>query len=528
MIKQFTLKLLASVFFLTLAGSTFAQFTGKAGGNLTPFFDTNPQGGQLGHLNAGTFGSFSAADSWIGIGRPSFAGSALPVYGIRIQDEKQAATMSLNDNTGSGTKDFELQWGPDDNSVFRLNFIKDIFSPGSIINIMTALPKGRVGINNDVPDFVLDVRADGTNGDPIAIRGVNVNNGSTGIRGEGVSTGVFGQASGGSSSLVSTGVWGNNSGSSGARRGLYGLGNCTNGVAYGAVTQGTSSTSTAYGVLTSANSTSGISYGVFSSGSTSSGTAYAGWFNGHVQINGSLTVTSDQRLKENITSEENVMDRILQLRPTTYNFRNDGMAAEMNLAQGLQHGFIAQELETVFPELVEDAKQVTSDENGKTKSVDFKSVNYISLIPVLTAGIQEQQSQIEVQDALLQAQQAENQSLRAELAELRNRLDAIENNATGKSGANGLMGQAGSVLYQNTPNPFDRETNIRYSISGNFQSAEMLVFDMNGRQMKAFTNLEAGENAITLQGSDLEAGMYIYTLIVDGEEVATKRMILTK
>ena len=41
-----------------------------------------------------------------------------------------------------------------------------------------------------------------------------------------------------------------------------------------------------------------------------------------------------------------------------------------------------------------------------------------------------------------------------------------------------------------------------------------------------FEVLGIGEGALTIDGNTLEAGMYLYTLIVDDKEVDTKRLIL--
>jgi len=42
------------------------------------------------------------------------------------------------------------------------------------------------------------------------------------------------------------------------------------------------------------------------------------------------------------------------------------------------------------------------------------------------------------------------------------------------------------------------------------------------------TSPSRGESSQWISGSELSAGMYLYALIVDGKEVDTKRMILTK
>jgi hypothetical protein len=47
----------------------------------------------------------------------------------------------------------------------------------------------------------------------------------------------------------------------------------------------------------------------------------------------------------------------------------------------------------------------------------------------------------------------------------------------------------------------------------------------------AFSNCRMtslSNTSVTIEGHTLKAGMYLYTLIADGKEVDTKRMILTK
>jgi hypothetical protein len=54
------------------------------------------------------------------------------------------------------------------------------------------------------------------------------------------------------------------------------------------------------------------------------------------------------------------------------------------------------------------------------------------------------------------------------------------------------------------------------------------VFDLNGKMLLQF-NLQAGKsNQVQVNGNTLGAGMYIYSIIADGQEVISKRMILTK
>ena len=86
-------------------------------------------------------------------------------------------------------------------------------------------------------------------------------------------------------------------------------------------------------------------------------------------------------------------------------------------------------------------------------------------------------------------------------------------------GSNNLIKK--TVLYQNSPNPFSEQTEIRHSISNNTISAYIYIFDMQGK-LNYF-----GNGFININRYQFEPGMYLYSLIIDGKEVDTKRMILT-
>jgi hypothetical protein len=89
---------------------------------------------------------------------------------------------------------------------------------------------------------------------------------------------------------------------------------------------------------------------------------------------GSINNPSDITLKDNI--EQINIDNFNKLNPISFTFKDD----EQNKKH---YGFIAQELETVYPELV------TNTELG------FKSVNYIELIPILLSQMKNMQMEID-------------------------------------------------------------------------------------------------------------------------------------
>ena len=57
--------------------------------------------------------------------------------------------------------------------------------------------------------------------------------------------------------------------------------------------------------------------------------------------------------------------------------------------------------------------------------------------------------------------------------------------------------------------------------------AVLYVFSLNGNMLLSKPLTQTGNGSITISGSELEAGMYIYTLAVNGVEGDSKRMIIT-
>ena len=86
-----------------------------------------------------------------------------------------------------------------------------------------------------------------------------------------------------------------------------------------------------------------------------------------------------------------------------------------------------------------------------------------------------------------------------------------------------------AILYQNNPNPFNRETTIAYRLPSDIQSASICIYNLNGQQLRKY-ELDAAviSNSVTVDASALTAGMYIYALVIDGQMVASKRMVLTE
>ena len=101
---------------------------------------------------------------------------------------------------------------------------------------------------------------------------------------------------------------------------------------------------------------------------------------------------SDERLKENITNAADGLDVISALRPVRFDFKKGFGNEKKN-----QLGFIAQEVEQVFPEAVDVWGNSDDSENP------YKSVGTGALIPVLVKAIQELNAKVEAQTARIAA-----------------------------------------------------------------------------------------------------------------------------
>jgi hypothetical protein len=85
---------------------------------------------------------------------------------------------------------------------------------------------------------------------------------------------------------------------------------------------------------------------------------------------------------------------------------------------------------------------------------------------------------------------------------------------------------SGSELFQNHPNPFKGETTIRYTLPAGVTRAEIQLVDLSGKQLKRQVVDPSG--IVAVKSSELEAGVYFYSLVIAGEAVGTKRMIVIK
>nr|NQU90349.1 tail fiber domain-containing protein [Bacteroidota bacterium] len=126
-----------------------------------------------------------------------------------------------------------------------------------------------------------------------------------------------------------------------------------------------------------------------------------------------------------VANINNSLALIKSIQPVTYYYKDEYMKKGVNVATGRQYGFIANDLETIVPELVIpmyspnfiDPKDEYSTES--VEKVEYKGINYIGIIPILTKAIQEQQT-------LIENQQMEINQLKIQQEEILNKIEELE------------------------------------------------------------------------------------------------------
>lgn len=225
------------------------------------------------------------------------------------------------------------------------------------------------------------------------------------------------------------------------------------------------------------------------------------------------TWPSDARLKTNVENLSNGISNIQKLRavkfdiiPSIYD-SVQGPMRDVVLADSKDKlGFIAQEIKEVFPNIVH-----------VEPTTGYYGISTMDLIPVLVVGIQEQQLLI---DSLFK---------KINELEMNYKQKSVINIYNSKEPISSLYNNNNlAKLEQNSPNPFNQNTEIRYTVPSDFKSAFINIYNLNGLQIHSYQITNSGDGKIIINGNDLIPGIYLYTLIVDNREMQTLKMILTE
>jgi len=469
-------------------GAVASSITSPAPGEIFRF---GP--GLVTQLDAG-FGFGFTNDRWFSIGR--FNAGSQNVYGLRFQLPNRSILMGYQDINDTNPR---IQWiGNGSSANTNLEFrVANSFTSTSSRKVATMTSDGKtyfgipftptaetlVGVDYSSVATTnrTGITVQNTNGASGAIVGFkSINNVPSNIK-----KGVEVISSG--STINDTGVYVN-------------LDNPIGNFSAGVQALVSSNGSGTYGVRGEILFPSGTGSSNFGSGIYGSSLAianrYAGFFNGNVFTTG-MYLSSDKKLKEQVETEENTLEKIMELNAVTYTYKEND---QLNLSKELQHGFIAQEIEEVFPELVTTIKKPIFDkENNVEGEYEYKAVNYIGLISVLTSSIQELNEKV----ATLENEKRENASKESLLQEVEGATFSME---------------------QNVPNPFNNSAVIRYTLPENAK-AKITIFDMTGKYIREY-DLSNAKGELVINSNEIGSGMFLYSLISGGKIIMTKKMMV--
>ena len=255
---------------------------------------------------------------------------------------------------------------------------------------------------------------------------------------------------------------------------------------------------------------------------------YAAYFYGSTNLNGQtmareIYTPADSRLSEDIVPIEarngdgmQTLDNLLRMNVLEFNIKSthelkapEEMEGEVTdeireayeyvkkkeevMYSRRHYGLSAQELQEIYPDLVLEGQD------------GYLYINYTELVPLLIRSIQE---------------------LKQELNEIKENGNGIKK-APQTTSVNTTDIISQSVLYQNAPNPFKEKTTIRFKLDDEAMDAAICIFDMSGKMLKKLP-ISNGMESVSVNGYELGEGMFLYSLLVNGQEVDTKRMILSK
>lgn len=237
--------------------------------------------------------------------------------------------------------------------------------------------------------------------------------------------------------------------------------------------------------------------------------------NGYISYIYATTVqqSSDARLKENILDLKDAISSLLNLHPVSFDFKPTENADTAKLKNKV--GFLAQEVQQTLPHLVDYMEEV-----------DVYTLDYISLIPYLVKGFQEEH--------------AANELLRQQMEDMQEMIDLLWDKLNEKESltptpknikkiASVNETDNAGTLSQNAPNPFSESTTISYTLPAKAKASSLNIYSSTGNLVYTYvlpTGMQKG--TITVEGHTLTPGLYTYSLVVGGRVLDSKRMVVTE
>lgn len=237
-----------------------------------------------------------------------------------------------------------------------------------------------------------------------------------------------------------------------------------------------------------------------------------------------LSIPTETGLWENITllgsntSQEVILDNIMGLNVVEYNMkmssnsRNDDILIYLNeeekdaylkyleekeaqLRAQRRIGLLPDELRAVFPQVVH------VEQDGTV------GINYLDLVPVLFCCIQELKIQLDSRTEKM--------------------VDIMMSRGAGPSSVREIRAAIGNTLLSVAPSSVNEPAQVRFLLSDDATDAYVTVTDMGGIVMTKVP-VSPSDTSVSISSNSLVEGIYLCSLIVNGQNIGNKRLVKTK
>ncbi len=147
---------------------------------------------------------------------------------------------------------------------------------------------------------------------------------------------------------------------------------------------------------------------------------------------------------------------------------------------------------------------------------------------VLTIEIEGGSSVFVDLNPIIEDVEMENDNQQLQINDLLNRISDLEDCACNTLSQEEVTAErnSGAILYQNIPNPFNGTTSIKYYVPTTHIKAAIVFSNTSGQIIDNINLEQLGDQELYFNSESLAAGMYYYTLYVDGKKIDTKKMII--
>jgi hypothetical protein len=250
------------------------------------------------------------------------------------------------------------------------------------------------------------------------------------------------------------------------------------------------------------------------------------------------SVVSDGRFKKDIKEDVSGLDFILQLRPVSYTLdtrklstflgteNQEGGLPEARKDPVRQTGFIAQEVATV----IKNSRYIFYGVEEPKNEKDHYSLRYSEFVVPLVKAVQELNAKNKALDSrteqLVRLAEEQQRKIEAQQAKIDVLLSFLNDNGLALDQESSSEGMP--VLFQNFPNGFGDETEIKMIVPQKAIDVSIIVYDRKGVKLKSIPVQGRGETSIKISSNELSVGAYTYCLMISNRIVDSKTFTVTK